>query len=113
MARDPVCGMTVEAANAAAHCELHGVTYFCCSKGCAQKFAANPERHLRQSSAPSMGASANFSSIETEAVRAQPLGQKQLRYTCPMHPEIIQIGPGSCPKCGMALEPMDILAEET
>jgi P-type Cu+ transporter len=113
MACDPVCGMTVDPANAAAHYELRGQTYFFCAKGCAQKFAANPERYLSQSSAPSTGTTANFSSIETETVRAQPPGQKQVRYTCPMHPEIIQIGPGSCPKCGMALEPMDISAEET
>src|SRR6266849_1003888 len=113
MARDPVCGMTVDPAKAAAHFEHSGETYFFCAKGCAQKFSADPERYLNPSptAAPS-SAIATLASIRPAAPRAAAPGQ-QTRYTCPMHPEIVQLGPGSCPKCGMALEPMDIVADET
>src|SRR5258705_830431 len=81
-ATDPVCGMTVEPANAAAEIEHAGQTYYFCSKHCAHKFQADPAKYAK---APA------------------PSGAK---YTCPMHPEIVRDGPGSCPKCGMALVPM-------
>jgi P-type Cu+ transporter len=115
MTRDPVCGMTVDPAKAAAHFEHHGETYFFCAKGCAQKFSANPEGYLNHlpTAAPA-SAAAKRTAIQPAA--ASPVltpEQKQIRYTCPMHPEIIQLGPGACPKCGMALEPMDITAEGT
>jgi len=105
--------MTVDPAKAAAHFEHRGETYFFCAKGCAQKFSADPERYLNPSptAAPS-SAIATLASIRPAAPRAAAPGQ-QTRYTCPMHPEIVQLGPGSCPKCGMALEPMDIVADET
>jgi len=64
MARDPVCGMTVDPAKAAAHFEHRGETYFFCAKGCAQKFAANPERYLSQSSALSVGVSTVSNSMK-------------------------------------------------
>ncbi len=112
MARDPVCGMTVDPAKAAAHFEHRGETYFFCAQGCAQKFSADRERYLNPSptAAPSSGI-ATLASIRPAAPRAPAPGQ-QTRYTCPMHPEIVQLGLGSCPKCGMALEPMDIVADE-
>jgi Cu+-exporting ATPase len=113
MARDPVCGMTVRPAKAAAHFEHRGETYFFCALGCAQKFSADPERYLNPSpTATPSSAIATLASIRPAAPRAPAPGQ-QTRYTCPMHPEIVQLGPGSCPKCGMALEPMDIVADET
>jgi Cu+-exporting ATPase len=113
MARDPVCGMIVDPAKAAAHFEHRGETYFFCAKGCAQKFSADPARYLNPSptAAPS-SAIATPASIRPAAPGAPAPGQ-QTRYTCPMHPEIVQLGPGSCPKCGMALEPADIVADET
>src|SRR6266404_9227481 len=112
MARDPVCGMTVDPAKAAAHFEHHGETYFFCAKGCAQKFSANPKRYLnRLPAAAPASAAAKLTAIEPAAASPVPTPeQKQIRYTCPMHPEVIQLGPGACPKCGMALEPMDIVA---
>jgi P-type Cu+ transporter len=115
MTRDPVCGMTVDSTKAAAHFEHRGETYFFCAKGCAQKFSANPERYLNSSpTAAPAGAPAKLIAIQPAAPSLPPTPeQKQIRYTCPMHPEIIQLGPGSCPKCGMALEPMDITVEET
>jgi Cu+-exporting ATPase len=105
--------MTVDPAKAAANFEHGGETYFFCAQGCAQKFSADPERYLNPSptAAPS-SAIATLASIRPAAPRAPAPGQ-QTRYTCPMHPEIVQLVPGSCPKCGMALEPMDIVADET
>src|ERR1700688_3807593 len=113
MARDPVCGMTVDPAKAAAHFEHHGETYFFCARGCAQKFSADPERYLNLSpaAAPS-SAIATLASIRPAAPRAPAPGQ-QTRYTCPMHPEIVQLGPRSGPERGRELERTDIVDDAT
>jgi len=84
---DPVCGMTVNPATAAGHADYQGKTYHFCSQHCVQAFKADPAKFLGKKAA------------------AAPL-DAGAQYTCPMHPEIVQIGPGSCPKCGMALVPM-------
>ncbi|HWX83864.1 MAG TPA: heavy metal translocating P-type ATPase [Xanthobacteraceae bacterium] len=84
---DPVCGMTVDPATSPHRHVFAQRTYHFCSAGCRGKFAADPEKYLR-------GA--------TAAAEASPAGTI---YTCPMHPEIRQAGPGACPICGMALEP--------
>lgn len=86
---DPVCGMTVDPAQAAAAFDYQERTYYFCSKGCAAKFQADPEKYLHPAAKP------------------EPMSRaaEGVEYTCPMHPEVRQIGPGSCPKCGMALEP--------
>ncbi|MDP6430639.1 MAG: heavy metal translocating P-type ATPase [Rhodospirillales bacterium] len=89
---DPVCGMQVDKRKDKPSFELDGVTYRFCSDGCRTKFAGNPEKYL------------NPEEQEEEA------GDPTAIYTCPMDPEIEQVGPGSCPICGMALEPMDPLA---
>ena len=83
---DPVCGMTVDPHNARQCAEHRGHTYYFCSAGCRAKFMADPKRYLD----------------ERQPAQA-PDGTV---YTCPMHPEIRQIGPGACPICGMALEPV-------
>ena len=88
-ATDPVCGMKVEIKEGARHRDYDGQTYHFCSDGCREKFDADPYFY----------ASGN---AEKAGQRAQPGTQ----YTCPMHPEIVRDEPGSCPKCGMALEPM-------
>jgi Cu+-exporting ATPase len=85
---DPVCGMTVDIAQAKYRHEHAGSTWYFCSRRCLEKFSAEPERYAKKSSAPAPAADAGA------------------LYTCPMHPEIRQIGPGACPKCGMALEPV-------
>lgn len=85
---DPVCGMDIEAADAAGTVEHNGQTYYFCSPHCITKFKANPERYL----GPPL-------------VDIAPAKQTQVEYTCPMDPEVRQMGPGTCPKCGMALEP--------
>ncbi|HEY9091990.1 heavy metal translocating P-type ATPase [Parasphingorhabdus sp.] len=84
---DPVCGMTVDPAKTAHHGEHQGSEYHFCSAGCKTKFAADPERYLSDKPIPQ-----------------EPMPAGTI-YTCPMHPEIRQEGPGSCPICGMALEP--------
>ena len=86
--KDPVCGMTVT--EQSAHRHEHGAKmYFFCSAGCKTKFTADPTRYLEpKPAAPIVGAAPSIAAI----------------YTCPMHPEIRQDHPGTCPKCGMALE---------
>jgi Cu+-exporting ATPase len=84
---DPVCGMKVNPATSKHRFEYRGETYHFCSGGCRTKFAADPKKYLEKDSAP------------------QPPVPEGAIYTCPMHPDIRQVGPGSCPICGMALEP--------
>ncbi|MEO7066356.1 MAG: heavy metal translocating P-type ATPase [Rhodanobacter sp.] len=92
--KDPVCGMSVDPTMTKHHAEHDGHTWHFCSAGCREKFVAAPDNYVgEQKEAP-----------------AAPAGTI---YTCPMHPEVQQVGPGNCPKCGMALEPMlPTLAED-
>src|SRR5882724_7862542 len=103
MVRDPVCGMNVEPEKARAKVEYDGKSYYFCSAGCGKRFEKEPEKFL---AAPGMAG------MEHSHAATPAAGPQDIRYTCPMHPEIVQIGPGSCPICGMALEPMDIVAGE-
>jgi Cu+-exporting ATPase len=89
--RDPVCGMDVDPEHAAGTAEHAGKTYYFCSTSCVTKFQADPLRYLESQKIPS---------IATK--------EDNVEYTCPMDPEVRQIGPGSCPKCGMALEPVNV-----
>jgi Cu+-exporting ATPase len=91
-ALDPVCGMTVDRQTAKHRADYHGHNYYFCSAGCRTKFIADPPKYLGDR-AP------------------EPVAEGAI-YTCPMHPEIRQAGPGSCPICGMALEP-EIAAADT
>ena len=105
-ARDPVCGMTVDPEKAAGKSTYQGKTYYFCSKGCVAKFEADPEKYLHPAAKPEpMAVPHNMAQPEPSAAPAA------VEYTCPMHPEVRQIGPGSCPKCGMALEPVSVSAE--
>jgi len=90
--KDPVCGMDVDPQRTQHRAEHAGRTYYFCSAGCRTKFLADRERYLSPAEA------------EPDAPGAI--------YTCPMHPEVRQVGPGSCPICGMALEPLDVTAEQ-
>jgi P-type Cu+ transporter len=90
--KDPVCGMDVDPHTTKHRHEHAGRTYYFCSAGCRTKFAADPERYLG-GKAP------------------QALAPEGAIYTCPMHPEVRQVGPGNCPICGMALEPLEVTAE--
>ena len=101
-AKDPVCGMTVDPATAKHHADYHDKRYYFCAAGCRTKFVADPERYLTAAAAP-----AHHAPGETPAVGGNAV------YTCPMHPEIRQAGPGACPVCGMALEPAVVRLEAT
>jgi Cu+-exporting ATPase len=86
---DPVCGMTIDPADAVGQFDYKGQTYYFCAESCLEQFRENPEQFLN----PDLHAAAP---VDLEA-----------EYTCPMHPEVRQKGPGACPICGMALEPVD------
>ncbi len=87
-ATDPVCGMSVDPQKTAHRAQYKGQDYYFCCNGCRTKFEADPEKYLAPAS--------------DRVAEAVPEGTI---FTCPMHPEIRKIGPGSCPICGMALEP--------
>ncbi len=87
--KDPVCGMTIEDSDAAAVSTYKGATYYFCSSSCKEDFDKDPEAYLGGKVGPA---------LKTEGPKSREM------FTCPMHPEIRQAGPGSCPKCGMALE---------
>jgi P-type Cu+ transporter len=93
VAIDPVCGMTVDLATSQHRLEHGGLTFHFCSRRCHEKFAAAPASYL------------------VPATQPAPKTTQGLMFTCPMHPEIRQEGPGSCPICGMALEPFVATAE--
>jgi Cu+-exporting ATPase len=90
---DPVCGMTADPENAAGKSEYQGTTYYFCSQRCKERFDKRPQQFV--------------SPVENR----QPTTDNRI-YTCPMHPQIRRIGPGTCPICGMALEPVEATAEE-
>jgi Cu+-exporting ATPase len=94
-ATDPVCGMTVDPAVTPHHAAHGGRDFHFCAAGCRAKFIADPDKYL----AP-------------KPAGTSPASQAGVVYTCPMHPQIRQIGPGACPICGMALEPLAAAADE-
>ena len=93
-ARDPVCGMAVDPAKTPHHTRHGGAAVHFCSAGCKGKFEAHPEKYLKP-----------------DRAAAPTAAEKAAIYTCPMHPEIRKQGPGNCPICGMALEPLEVTAE--
>jgi len=112
--KDPVCGMTVDPQKSAGKVEHEGKAYYFCSARCAERFANNPENFI---AAPGTAGMEHHSLPPVHAVNHHSgptapasASSKTARYTCPMHPQIVQIGPGTCPICGMALEPMDVFA---
>lgn len=98
--RDPVCGMTVDPARAAGTSEHGGTIHYFCHPGCKRKFDADPAAYTlgRREAARGHGA-------------RRPTGSRA-EYVCPMHPEVVRIGPGECPICGMALEPRTVAGGE-
>ena len=102
--KDPVCGMTVT--EASPHSTVYeGQEFFFCSAGCRTKFLANPAKYLRADGGTGTAEPGARSDVDPSAIR-DPLSPASSIYTCPMHPEVRQVGPGACPKCGMALEPL-------
>jgi P-type Cu+ transporter len=131
-ARDPVCGMSVDPTKAAGKVEHKGEVYHFCSKRCAERFRQDPEKflaapgtagiehahahsrvhpHTAEADAPTHAEQRTTHPAAAAIAAAVPSSAQGVRYTCPMDPEIVQIGPGVCPKCGMALEPIDVFAE--
>ena len=98
MVRDPVCGMEVDTRNAAHKLSVGDATYYCCSTRCLQKFKAHPEHYM------------NPSATDLTEGGGTPEGTI---WTCPMHPQIRRNGPGQCPICGMALEPLEPTLDDT
>ena len=92
--RDPVCGMSVDPDRAKHQLEHEGAPVFFCSAGCLAKFRADPARYTRATQPIP---------VTTTSDNAE--------YTCPMHPQVVQQGPGTCPICGMALEPKEVTAD--
>ncbi len=97
--KDPVCGMTVVPSATTASCERAGKTWYFCCRGCLTKFEADPAKYD--------GSQPLLSSPKAQVVVADS------KYTCPMHPEVQADKPGDCPKCGMALEPVELAAPTT
>jgi Cu+-exporting ATPase len=100
---DPICGMTVDPNKAAGSYEYRGKTYYFCSTHCLHRFQEDPEKFLQKSALPVVQIVSKPAEIESKP------GQK---YTCPMHPEIVRDAPGSCPICGMALEPVTVSLDD-
>jgi P-type Cu+ transporter len=100
-ARDPVCGMTIDPKKAAGSFEYQGETYYFCSTHCLQRFRDDPERFLNKAPEPM-----TVQPVAIHRAETSTSSSKSQKYTCPMHPEVRSDKPGSCPKCGMALEPI-------
>ncbi len=129
MATDPVCGMTVNPEKAKGTCEYDGRTFHFCSTGCLDKFRRDPASFLTETAGHGVpgrsiavqtsasqthtccGHSGPPSAVSASATKTDDLAGKA--YLCPMHPEVRQMDPGSCPKCGMGLEPAEVAAPAT
>ena len=115
MAIDPVCGMTVTNESAADRVEHDGSEYLFCSAHCATKFRKDPAAYTESATDSGQATEAAGHSCcgghTHHSAATAPPASKDAIYTCPMHPEVRQVGPGDCPKCGMALEPVDATAE--
>lgn len=131
-AKDPVCGMTVVQASAAATFLHEGTTYYFCCTGCRDRFQADPDRYLHperaKPAAPATGTASRYvcpmcpevesktpapcpkCGMALEPATVQPLTGTE--YVCPMHPEVRQAEPGSCPICGMALEARTVTTQQ-
>ncbi len=88
--KDPVCGMTIPVAGDTRSASWRGQTYFFCSQDCLDKFQREP---------------AKYAVTPDDSARREQAAPAGVEYTCPMHPAIVRTAPGSCPICGMALEP--------
>jgi Cu+-exporting ATPase len=112
MAVDPVCGMTVDPARAAGRVDHNGTTYYFCSKGCAAKFTADPQKYLAGTLEPmaapqvlTIGGPKRSAPGTVAPSTPAPSTLAPAEWVCPMDPEVVSDRPGACPKCGMALEP--------
>ncbi len=102
--KDLVCGMQVDPAKAAGQSQYQGLTFLFCSLGCKKKFDLNPAQYMQS------GKEMPPPQPQSGAAPAAASATKVAKYTCPRHSEVQADNPGSCPKCGMALEPVDLSA---
>lgn len=109
MNKDPVCGMSVTK-DMEQSVEYGGTRYYFCGSACSKKFNADPKHYLQPKQEDDK--SPSCCKTKSNTVLDNASSDKNIIFTCPMHPEIQQNGPGSCPKCGMALEPMNAVAED-
>src|SRR5262245_1135797 len=103
---DPVSGMTVNPDTAAGSVTHDGKPYYFCSTHCLTQFKADPARYTGSGPASEGHSRRNGAEAVGSHQPLPPPNEGSVKYTCPMHPEVIQDGPGNCPKCGMALEPL-------
>jgi Cu+-exporting ATPase len=112
--------MTVDPGKAAGKVEHAGKTYYFCSTRCAERFSKEPTKfiatpgtaEMEQSQVSHQPAAEHVHSVALDSAHTAAPSKESTRYTCPMHPQIIQLSPGNCPICGMSLERMDVFAEE-
>lgn len=97
---DPVCGMRVDPSQAAASAEFAGRRYYFCSRGCGDRFEAEPARYAKTKSE-----AAHVDGVAPKPEAPAASAKEKVEWTCPMHPQIVRDAPGNCPICGMALEP--------
>ncbi len=109
---DPICDMTVEPASAAGKFDYHGATFYFCSVHCQKLFQTDPAKYLAVAKARQSTAPKPHTEHHDQHAPAKPEVVGAI-YTCPMDPEVRQQGAGACPKCGMALEPLDLGAAST
>ena len=124
-ATDPVCGMTVDPRTAKWSEQLGGETYYFCSESCLAKFRRDPAAFVDRYDRLASAGAASVDDHDDAHIRDDPriarapAGRPSASkldgpvFTCPMHPEVRQIGPGACPKCGMALEPLEVAVPAT
>jgi Cu+-exporting ATPase len=102
--RDPVCGMEVDTHTGPHKVQIGDGAYYFCSSGCLEKFKAAPDHYLNPPD--------HDPAVQKPAMGALPEAAQAMIWTCPMHPQIRRSGPGQCPICGMALEPLEPTLEE-
>ena len=123
MTKDPVCGMTVNPATGKYSWAYEGRNYFFCAASCLEKFKASPERYLKSPGkptaldppvtvAPGSSKPGDPGSDGRQRPALHEITHPPVEYTCPMHPQIVRLGPGACPICGMALEPRTVSASD-
>src|SRR5688572_2179618 len=128
---DPVCGMTIDPADAVGHADHDGRTYYFCHESCLEQFQADPAAFLggpKPAAPPAPPGTTYVCPMDPEVRQQEPgacpkcgmalepdlstLPVLKVEYTCPMHPEIVRDGPGACPVCGMALEPRTVQVDD-